>query len=81
MSVLSDSTRIADSQERINKAAFERWLAEPAVRLGMSLIPPGDHHDALKLLMESAFMAGAAVGGSAFVAELAERIMESDRKR
>lgn len=46
------------------KESFERWLNEPMVRMGMSMIPQGEHSDALKMLLQSAFEAGHASGGA-----------------
>jgi hypothetical protein len=50
--------------------SFADWLGSPMVKLGISLIPPGDHHDALKLLLRSAFDAGDSCGFSSMVEEL-----------
>jgi hypothetical protein len=71
-----------DLQERERKSAikkrvgFEKWLDEPMVRLGLSMIPAGDKADALKMLLQSAFDAGYAVGCSDVVGDLLQGFLK-----
>jgi hypothetical protein len=59
-----------DRARECQKQAFDKWFGEPMVRLGLSLIPPGDHKDALRLLLQSAFDAGYEQGGGQAVVSL-----------
>jgi hypothetical protein len=57
-----------EAEHRANQdRAFNRFLSDPMTRMGMSMIPPGEHPDALKLLLRSAFDAGAGAGVSSMM--------------
>lgn len=58
------------------KAAFDRWLTEPMVRMGMSMIPAGEHPDGLRMLLESAFEAGFHVGASDVLGGMLESMLK-----
>jgi hypothetical protein len=59
----------ARSAARRDKS-FADWLGSPMVKLGISLIPAGEHHDALRLLLRAAFDAGDSCGFASMVEEL-----------
>jgi hypothetical protein len=65
--------------ESDRKRAFEKWLDDPMVRLGLSLIPAGEHQDALQMLLRSAFEAGSGQGVSSVVATMVEGMIKKDR--
>jgi hypothetical protein len=74
----------AERRELINakkKEGFDRWLDEPTVRLGMSLIPPSESADALRIVLQSAFEAGFVCGSSAVMLDIAVECLDQDRER
>ncbi len=62
-------------------AAFEKWMSDPLVRMSLSMIPAGEHQDALQVLLRSAFDAGHAAGGGAMAGTFLEAILSKDMKR
>lgn len=67
-------------QERKNearsKAEFDKWLDEPMVRLGLSMIPAGENADALRMLLRSAFDAGVKVGSGNMAMSFLEAVLK-----
>lgn len=61
--------------ETRKKAAFDKWLNEPMVRMGMSMIPAGDREDALRMLLQSAFEAGCCCGAGDVTSQMVESIL------
>jgi hypothetical protein len=57
------------------KTGFEKWLDEPMVRMGMSIIPAGERPESLKLLLQSAFDAGYGVGVGDVLFDMIENIV------
>jgi len=63
-------------RQKARKTAFEKWLEEPMVRLGMSMIPAGEKDDALKMLLQSAFDSGFNTGGGVMALEMLHMAMK-----
>lgn len=65
-------------------SAFDKWLAEPMTRMGLSMIPKADKDDAVKLLLRSAFDAGAAAGSGntagEFIGAMLDGLMKSKKE-
>lgn len=57
------------------KAAFDKWLDEPMVRMGLSMIPAGEHQDTLRMLLQSAFDAGHTSGGGSMLGSFLEAML------
>jgi len=66
----------AKQKEKADRA-FQDWLREPLVVLAISLIPEGEHREALKFLLRSSFDCGV-TNGNMFAME---SILESLDKR
>ncbi len=69
---LNDHLERQRKSEIKRKNSFEKWLDEPMVRMGMSMIPAGEKQDALKALLQSAFNSGFESGCGDVVSELLE---------
>ena len=63
--------------EKDRKAAFERWLDDPLVRLVMSTIGQANPPEALVALLEGAFNAGFGVGVEVGVAQIITTVMRA----
>lgn len=63
-----------------HKAAFDKWLDEPMVRMGMSMVPAGDHKDTLQMLLRSAFDAGVGCGGADIAISLMTSLLDKKDK-
>jgi hypothetical protein len=63
-----------------NDEAFNRWLAEPLTRMGLSMVPAGDKDDTLRLLLRSAFDAGVGCGQGGFAVEMLTSMMNKEQK-
>lgn len=61
------------------KAAFEKWLDEPMVRMGISMIPAGERADALRMLLQSAFESGCNCGAGDVTVQMLESVMLARR--
>lgn len=61
--------------------AFEKWMNEPLVRMGLSTIPAGEHQDALQMILRSAFDAGHTSGQGTMAGTFLEAILVGERKR
>ena len=59
--------------------AFSKWLSAPMTRMGMAAIPAGDHQDALKLLLRSAFDTGSGHGVGEVLKDMLTAIVKSPR--
>ena len=59
------------------KEGFAKWMDEPMVRMGLSMIPKGDHEDALKMLLQSAFQAGFGAGSGNMLASVVESVLKN----
>ena len=59
------------------KESFAKWMDEPMVRMGLSMVPMGDHEDALKMLLQSAFIAGFGAGSGSMLASVVEGLLKS----
>jgi hypothetical protein len=69
------------TKERM-KEAFGEWIADPAVRMCMSLIPsPAEHGETLEMLLRSAYEAGFKNGGGSMAADMLGSIMKADASR
>lgn len=64
--------------EAARDAAWQGFMAQPMTRLAMSLVPAGDHRDALPLVLRAAFDAGFYSGEAAFGLEVLTKFL--DRK-
>ena len=58
------------------KESFAKWMDEPMVRMGLSMIPKGDHEDALKMVLQSAFQAGFAAGSGHMLSSMVESLLK-----
>lgn len=58
------------------KAGFDRWLDDPMVRMGMSMIPSGERADGLRMLLQSAFEAGYGVGCGDILGDMLEGMLK-----
>lgn len=79
---MENEQQIQKRTDRLKEQAdksFARWLAEPMTRMGISMIPAGEHRDTLQLLLRSAFDAGTQCGQGGFAVELLE-VMFKDRR-
>jgi hypothetical protein len=61
--------------EATGKAGFERWSGQSTVRMLMSMIPPGEHPEALKTLLMEAFKSGFAMGASYIALDMMQEMM------
>ena len=68
-------------KEATLQTAYEKWLAEPMTRMGLSMVPAADKDDTLRLLLRSAFDAGAGAGEGSTVGDFMEVILEGMLKR
>ena len=56
--------------EQARKDGFENWLSSPEVRALVSMIPPGENKDLLRLVLQSAFNSGFRLGQATTLIEL-----------
>jgi hypothetical protein len=77
---ITEIEREAKKQAQIN-SSFEKWLANPMTRMGMSMIPKSENDDAVRLLLRSAFDAGADAGAGSTAGDFLGAIMESMMKK
>lgn len=61
------------------KDGFIKFLDDPMVRMGISMIPEGDGRDTLKMLLQSAFNCGYDHGAAMVAVSMVEMFMK-DRK-
>jgi len=76
---MSAADRAAELERRAEvqkKDAFTKWQDEPMVRMGLSMIPSGDHQDALKMLLQSAFNAGFSAGSGNMLSTVVEALIK-----
>ena len=76
MSMADKAAEFERRAEAQKKDALTKWQDEPMVRMGLSMIPPGDHQDALKMLLHSAFNAGFAAGSGNMLSTVVEAIIK-----
>lgn len=75
---IKSAERDARAKESVDKA-FASWLAQPMVRMGLSMVPAGENKDALQMLLRSAFDAGVNCGQGQIAVEMLEAIFTKDR--
>lgn len=81
---MTHDDRIKEFERKANadkRDCFERWLDDPMVRMGMSMIPAGERADALRMLLQSAFEAGFGAGRGNAMGSMVESIMTSMIKK
>ena len=61
------------------KDGFAKFLEDPMVRMGMSMIPPGDKQEALSMLLQSAFNCGYDHGAAMVAVSMVEALLK-DKK-
>lgn len=71
--------RIQKLKKEASRVGFEAWKNAETTRFMISLIPSGDHQDALTTLLKSAYESGFHGGSAAFAMDMLEQMM--DRKR
>lgn len=70
-----------EQEEAEKTTAFEKWLSAPMTRMGMATIPAGEHQDALRLLLRSAFDAGHSSGVGNVLVHVIGAMLARDDKR
>lgn len=68
--------KIKEMQEKLKKQGFEAWMSQPTTRLIISMIPAGDHKEALDTLLRDAYDYGFGSGGAALGIELMSSVMD-----
>jgi hypothetical protein len=76
MSMADKAAELERRAESQKKEAFERWLDDPMVRMGMSMIPPGERAEGLRMLLQSAFNTGFGAGSGLMLATMMEVIVK-----
>ena len=76
---IAEKTKEQEATEKTE--AFDAWLAAPMTRMGMAAIPAGEHQDALKLLLRSAFDAGSNQGAGNILGHLLKSMFDKQDKR
>jgi hypothetical protein len=71
----TEEMRIQD--ERARKQAYEVFMARPATRLLISIIPAAEHRDTLTALIADAFETGWGSGGAATVAAMMQTVLRA----
>lgn len=69
----------ADYIESRRLEALDSFFDNPATKLMLSIIPPGDNPDALRTLIESAFNAGYASGQACVLIGMLEEVIKRGR--
>lgn len=65
------------------REGFSKWLEQPATKMMMSMIPPGEHPDAMKTLLQSTYEQGWSNGSGACTGDFLEAIlkgMDNDKR-
>ena len=75
MSMTSRTEHFRAQMENDKTTAFDRWISEPLVRMSISMIPAGEHKDAFKMLLRSAFDAGHGAGQGAMAGTFLEAML------
>jgi len=75
-----DVKALEHRSETLKKEQFEKWLSEPMVRMGLSMVPPGDKQEVLKTLLQSAFNTGFNTGTGDMIRTMLEMIMKDKPK-
>lgn len=73
-----DTVKEAETAEA-KSAAFDKFLQEPMVKLGLSMLPPAQDPDLVKNLLRSAFDAGHGHGTGAVLIDMLTTMFK-DRK-
>ncbi len=71
-----DQKALQQKLKQTQKEAFEQWLEQPMTRVGLSMIPSGEHRDTLRMLLASAFEQGFGSGSLACMMEILTRLMD-----
>lgn len=74
-----DKTEVEKRSAIGKRDGFAKFLDDPMIRMGMSMIPAGDKQEALKMLLQSAFNSGFD-HGSAMVAVSMVELLLKDKK-
>jgi len=71
--------RITERTREHKKDQFGRWIEQPLVRLTLATVPPGDHRDGLRVLLQDAFDSGYAAGQGMMVGSFLEHMFADKR--
>ena len=78
MTSIENSTAINQQRLQEKDAAFEKWLADPTVKVLMSLVPQSDAHpEAVSTLMRNAFNAGESFGAVGVATMMIESLFKN----
>lgn len=72
---MSDTEATEQKSAARKKAGFNKWRDEPMVRIGISMIPAGEHQDTLIMLLQSAFDSGFGTGSSDILGHMIEGML------
>jgi len=79
---LSDEAKALEARNNGKKdEAFDVWMSDPLTRMALSMIPGGEHPEALRMLLRSAFDRGFAVGAGEILGDLLGRILSKEDRR
>lgn len=63
------------------KEGFARWMDQPATRMMLSMIPPGDKQEVLETLLQETYNAGFGAGSGKTAGSFLEAILKGMDKR
>ena len=76
------AARETEARSKANqKAAFAKWMDQPATRMMMSMIPASDRPEVLETLLQETFGAGFASGSGDTAVSFLETIFKNMEKR
>lgn len=81
---LSDEAKALEARNDAKKdQAFDIWMRDPLTRMALSMVPGGEHPEALRMLLRSAFDRGFGVGVGEILGDVLERIIagKKDERR
>lgn len=70
-----------EKTEARKKEGFEEFLLEPLVRLALSNIPPGEHQDTLRMLLQASFNKGFSCGQCDMGMDITDSLLKQAKKK
>lgn len=74
----NDMTTRMDARDSTN---FDKFMARPETKLMLSLIPPADNPDAMKVLLRASFDAGVSSGSGTIIGEMLTAMIKDNKPK
>lgn len=70
-----------EAKDKIAKRdGFAKWMDQPATRMMLSMIPPGEKQEVLETLLQETFNAGYQTGSGQMILSVFESMMSKERR-